>query len=234
MRRGTPAPVLSTSSAKLYFGTLHLQPIRIDITFSMGQADLLKNLLPEEGVLSVLSTVIEASANFLANIDNAPLQLNQLRAHHVYESSETLMSRLTDHYTYQALGEWYKILGSVDFLGNPVGLVSSIGSNVASFFYEPAKGALVSPSEFGQGFVKGTKTLLSSTTTVVGSAGKVVSTMSKGLRTFDGMLALEDKNAKKSTARGGASRAERRRTARRKLVGVSCAVARVVWLHAAC
>jgi hypothetical protein len=31
----------------------------------------------------------------------------------------------------------YKILGSADFLGNPVGLFSNIGTGVMDFFYEP-------------------------------------------------------------------------------------------------
>jgi hypothetical protein len=34
----------------------------------------------------------------------------------------------------------YGILGSVDFLGNPVSLVSTLGTGVADFFYEPAMG----------------------------------------------------------------------------------------------
>ena len=47
----------SFATQKLYFGTLHLQPVLIDITFSMGQADLLKTMLPEEGLLSFLRCV---------------------------------------------------------------------------------------------------------------------------------------------------------------------------------
>ena len=47
--------------------------------------------------------MIEAAGTFLANIDNAPLKLNSLSTHHVYESSDTLVARLIDHYTFQAL-----------------------------------------------------------------------------------------------------------------------------------
>lgn len=51
----------------------------------------------------------------------------------------------------QALRQWYKVVGSVEVLGNPVGLVSSLGSGVMDFFYEPAKGLVKSPKDFGKG-----------------------------------------------------------------------------------
>jgi hypothetical protein len=48
----------------------------------------------------------------------------------------------------------YKILGSADFLGNPVGLFSSLGTGVLDFFYEPAQGLVKSPEDFGKGLAK--------------------------------------------------------------------------------
>jgi len=38
-----------------------------------------------------------------------------------------------------------QIAGSVDLLGNPIGLVSSLGSGVYDLFYEPARGLVKSP-----------------------------------------------------------------------------------------
>ena len=35
----------------------------------------------------------------------------------------------------------YRVLGSVEFLGNPLGVGRSIASGAYSFFHEPAKGA---------------------------------------------------------------------------------------------
>ena len=37
------------------------------------------------------------------------------------------------------------MFGSFEFLGNPVGLVSDLGTGVLDFFQEPAKGLLKSP-----------------------------------------------------------------------------------------
>ncbi len=67
----------------------------------------------------------------------------------------------------------YKVLGSADFLGNPVGLFSNLGNfswkiqnffhskfffspgtGVLDFFYEPAQGLISSPEDFGKGLAK--------------------------------------------------------------------------------
>jgi hypothetical protein len=69
-------------------------------------------------------------------------------------SKTELVSRVTQHYTRQGMQEIYKILGSADFLGNPVGLFNNIGSGVVDFFYEPAQGLMKSPQDFGKGLGK--------------------------------------------------------------------------------
>lgn len=65
--------------------------------------------------------------------------------------------------TAQALTEFYKILGSADFLGNPVGLLSNLGTGAKDFFVEPAKGIVQGPEAFGRGVAKGTSSLVKKT-----------------------------------------------------------------------
>ena len=50
------------------------------------------------------------------------------------------IARIQAHYTQQALAQIYKVLGSYEFMGSPVSLVSNLGSGVYDFFYEPANG----------------------------------------------------------------------------------------------
>jgi vacuolar protein sorting-associated protein 13A/C len=47
-------------------------------------------------------------------------------------------------------------LGSVDFLGNPIGLVSTLGSGFKEMFYEPYQGFILSdrPQDLGVGIAK--------------------------------------------------------------------------------
>lgn len=42
-----------------------------------------------------------------------------------------------------------QIIGSADFLGNPVSLINNLGTGVYDFFYEPIKGVVKSPKDFG-------------------------------------------------------------------------------------
>ena len=73
----------------------------------------------------------------IANIDNAPIQLNALVLDDAFGTSSELVGRITQHYTRQGIQEVYKILGSVDLLGNPVGLFNSFGTGFKDFFFEP-------------------------------------------------------------------------------------------------
>jgi hypothetical protein len=51
------------------------------------------------------------------------------------------------------------LLGSAEFLGNPISIMSNIGTGVKDFFYEPIAGIVHGPKEFGKGITKGSKSL---------------------------------------------------------------------------
>lgn len=87
----------------------------------------------------------------------------------------------------QGIREGYKIIGSADFLGNPVGLVGSIGSGVEDFFYAPMEGIVRSPAAFGRGLATGTVSLLANTVSGVGkSASKITGAAGRGLTALSG------------------------------------------------
>jgi len=53
-----------------------------------------------------------------------------------------------------------QVVGSSELLGNPVGLVSTLGSGVVDLFYEPAKGLALGPREFAAGLGRGAASAL--------------------------------------------------------------------------
>ena len=63
--------------------------------------------------------------------------------------------------------QFYKLLGSSDLLGNPLGFVDKLGTGVVELFSEPKKGFLISPTEGIKGIGRG----LTSLSTGVVSAG---------------------------------------------------------------
>ena len=67
--------------------------------------------------------------------------------------------------------QFYKVLGSLDMIGNPIGFVDKVGTGFFEFFNEPRKGFLKGPVGFGEGLAKGVGSLISN---VIGGSFDVV------------------------------------------------------------
>ena len=58
------------------------------------------------------------------------------------------------------MNQFYKLLGSSDLIGNPVGLIGKLGTGVFELVSEPAKGLLKGPDEFVGGVGKGIQSVV--------------------------------------------------------------------------
>jgi len=152
---GVPEFALGTDvqSDYMYFEELHINPIKINLSFQTVAATDHSHVSP-----SALDKVL-SYAGTLANIEDCPLLLRGLFLSNPFETQEQLINRIIGHYTTQGLSQLYKIVGSADFLGSPVSLVSNLGTGVKDFFFEPAKGLVKGPKEFGKGLAKGSSSL---------------------------------------------------------------------------
>jgi len=91
----------------------------------------------------------------VGNINDAPLEMNALAIKDMRLTMPELQSRITYHYRQDVLRQLYRILGSADFIGNPVGLFTNVSSGVADIFYEPFQGVIVHGNkELGIGIAK--------------------------------------------------------------------------------
>jgi vacuolar protein sorting-associated protein 13A/C len=155
----------------VYIKLLHLNPIKLFVSFqTAGGAWRAAAVSTPSAVAlalggsggsgpSVLSSLLTAVA-VGANVDRAPLQLNSLFMKNVFSTQSDLVSRIAKHYSFQVISQLYMIIGSFDIIGNPVSLVSTLGTGVYDFFYEPANALVRSPRDFGAGLVKGTSSLV--------------------------------------------------------------------------
>jgi vacuolar protein sorting-associated protein 13A/C len=107
----------------------------------------------------------------VATISDSPLSFKELVIVNIYSTTSNLIMTLTKNYTRQGVLQFYKLIGSSDLLGNPVGLIDKLGTGVFEFFNEPRKGLLKGPKEFVGGVGKGVKSLL--TNVVSGSFDSV-------------------------------------------------------------
>ena len=71
----------------------------------------------------------------LPSLDSAPLMLNALLVENLFTTDAAATQLLTDHYYKQSLQQAYKILGSLDVIGNPVKLWSNISTGTCSRLY---------------------------------------------------------------------------------------------------
>jgi hypothetical protein len=158
----------------VYIKLLHLNPIKLFVSFQTAGGAWRASTAVTHAVgggagagrwrcapagPSVLSSLLTAVA-VGANVDRAPLQLNSLFMKNVFSTQSDLVSRIAKHYSFQVISQLYMIIGSFDIIGNPVSLVSTLGTGVYDFFYEPANALVRSPRDFGAGLVKGTSSLV--------------------------------------------------------------------------
>ncbi len=79
----------------------------------------------------------------VGNINDAPLEMNALAIKDMRLLLPDLQARIMYHYRQEVLRQLYRILGSANFIGNPVGLFTNVSSGVADFFYEPFNGVVM-------------------------------------------------------------------------------------------
>ncbi|KAF8873711.1 vacuolar protein sorting-associated protein 13 [Gymnopilus junonius] len=181
-----PEPDADAVGQVLYFEVLELQPIKLSLSFMRTER------INSEEKLSIrnpLAVVVNALTMTVGNINDAPLEMNALAIKDMRLTMPELLSRITYHYRQDILRQLYRILGSADFIGNPVGLFTNVSSGVADIFYEPFQGVIVHGNkELGVGIAKGAASFVKKTVFGLSdSVTKFTSSVGKGLSaaTFD-------------------------------------------------
>jgi len=172
------------SAKKLFFRLLQLQPIAVNLSFQLAGNASSSGESSGGGPnpFKMLGTLFGAA---LLNLDGAPIRLNSLTIENAFGNQATLLAPIIAHYKSQGLSQAYKIIGSIEILGDPVALVGNLGEGVADFFYEPAQGLVSSPQDFASGLARGTASLLKHTITgVFGAASKVTGSIGRGVATL--------------------------------------------------
>lgn len=102
-----------------------------------------------------MAVVVNALTMAVGNVNDAPLELNALAIKDMRLTLPELQNRIAYRYRQDILRQLYRILGSADFIGNPVGLFTNVSSGVADIFYEPFQGVVMHGNkELGVGIAK--------------------------------------------------------------------------------
>lgn len=92
--------------------------------------------------------------------------------------------------------QFYKILGSSDMIGNPVGFIEKLGDGVFEFVNEPRKGLIKGPKEFVGGIGKGVTSLVTGVFSAgFGSVSKITGSLYSIAKSATGEKEIEQKQA---------------------------------------
>lgn len=168
---------------KLYIAFIKISPLMINVSFIMNpklQHTTQKVMLQEaswnddfdllSSVTFFLSRIGVVALDLTSSISDAPIKFSAFESTTIFETDTEVEKRLRQHYLFSALTQLYKIVGSLELVGNPVGLVTSLGIGVQDFFYEPYHAFTSNPTDIavigklGRGVVKGTLSIVSNTT----------------------------------------------------------------------
>jgi vacuolar protein sorting-associated protein 13A/C len=178
---GVPEPTKEHQGQDVYFELLHLQPMQLDLSFVRTERVNAEDTFQSSNPILFFVNVMTMS---IGNVNDAPVRLNALMIENARISIPALLANIQSHYTQEFLRQIHIILGSADFLGNPVGLFNNVSSGVADIFYEPYQGLVMTdrPQDLGIGIAKGASSFVKKS--VFGfsdSVAKFTGSMSKGL-----------------------------------------------------
>ena len=195
VRRVSAVRLTSGSAQMLYFQFLQIQPLSFRISFLATPGMRARG---SELRYNPLNVLLSAASSTLGSLDNAAIRLNGQIIENASGTVSVLLSSLRQFYQDEALSQAYKLVGSFDFLGNPSELLASLGTGVQDLFYEPAKGLVKSPSDFGRGVAKGSLSLLKNTFGgLLGAASRITGSMGKAAA----FLSLDDNFAREQQQR---------------------------------
>ena len=112
------------------------------------------------GLPKTAQRIIGTIGNTLGRITDCPLRFNEKVVENVYMSWGDVSMIIVKRYITEGITQIYKVLGSLDIIGNPVKLVRNIGGGFYDFVNEPRKGFRLGPKEFGLGVAKGVGSLI--------------------------------------------------------------------------
>ncbi|XP_054285267.1 intermembrane lipid transfer protein VPS13D-like [Macrosteles quadrilineatus] len=157
------AEATSAHAKRYYFGSLKLIfcQVRLSVSTSNKLSEQLKVIKRKLGLT-------------LIKFQDAAVDLEPFVKRHIFENSQFLLSSIIKHYKEDLMWQAAIILGSTDFLGNPLGFFSDLTEGVTGLFYEGNVGALFKNVTHG----------------LSNSAAKVSESLSDGL----GRVALDDQH----------------------------------------
>ena len=169
---------------RVYIHKLVLGPLEFCVTLDKNNIDSTRN--KKSNLIQILADLGLA----LTSIESTELKLAGYKIEKLLQPRSQFIMSMINHYRSQGIRELYKIVGSVELLGNPFALINSLKAGVKEMFYDPAVALIESPTKFGESLLKGSLGLVRHT---VHGLFKSVGTLTGGIGRFLTALTLDKK-----------------------------------------
>ncbi|CAI5744769.1 unnamed protein product [Peronospora destructor] len=182
-RRAPPMPVMLVTNDGgiqtdlVYFDVLRISSLSIDIEYSITRKDIVSSTGGGHSVVfGFLSQIIGLIGS---NLSGSPtFNFSEIVIVRCLSTKQRLQSQLVANYVQQGIMQAYRLVGSADIIGNPIGLVEDLGSGVIEFL-KITKGELTGGAQTrGEGVKVLGKTIVksgaSSVAKITGSLDKFV------------------------------------------------------------
>lgn len=118
----------------------------------------------------------------VSNIDEVPLEFDGIGIKNCKDNTTLLKLKIISHYKNNLTYQLFKLLGSLDLIGNPLGLINNFKVGIKDVITKPIEGMVQGPLELGRGIVEGTNSLVSNTLGgTFNSINKITKTMAVGI-----------------------------------------------------
>ena len=109
------------------------------------------------------NTIANALGTAITNIDDAPITLVGFRLENIFDTTNGIAQQLSEHYRHGLIKQLLKLIGSIEIIGNPVGLFTRISTGVVDLIEKPMEGMVRGPLELGIGVAHGAGSLIKHT-----------------------------------------------------------------------
>lgn len=124
--------ILAANAKRFYFGDLQIVPstIRLSVITASKLSQPLSDMKKRLGLT-------------LIKFEDAFIDFEKFKDKHHFETLEVYLRAIKSHYKQELKWQAARILGSVDFLGNPSGLASDLSDGVSGLLFEGSVKSLV-------------------------------------------------------------------------------------------
>ncbi|CEM04248.1 unnamed protein product [Vitrella brassicaformis CCMP3155] len=148
-------PTSSPLSRYLYIQTLFIDPILVVLSIRNSRVSTV-----DSGRDWQFIRYFELMSGRLTDLSQSPLYFREVQKEQVYVTTSDLIQDLSSTYGTQGWRQFTRVLGSIDLIGNPLGLMIRILQGLFDLVKEPYEGILKGPEQFIGGLGRGLKALI--------------------------------------------------------------------------